>query len=45
VDGAFQDEFTGEPGLDFRRMSWPHGASGAARPAGLRFIGPTADDR
>lgn len=45
VDRAFRDEFTGEPGLDFRRMSWPHGASGAARPAGLRFIAPTADDR
>jgi hypothetical protein len=40
IDGAFVDEFTGEPGFDFRRMSWPHGGSGAARPAGLRFVAP-----
>lgn len=45
LDRAFLDEFTGEPGLDFRRMSWPHGPSGAARPAGLRFLAPTAADR
>jgi hypothetical protein len=45
LDRTFKDEFTGEPGLDFRRITWPHGPSGAARPAGLRFIAPVADDR
>lgn len=45
IDRVFKDEFSDEPGLDFRRMGWPHGASGAARPAGLRFIAPTGDDR
>jgi len=45
LDRAFVDELTGEPGLDFRRTSWPHGVSGAARPAGLRFIAPVDRDR
>jgi methanethiol oxidase len=45
IDGAFRDELSGDPGLDFRRAEWPHGRSGAARPAGLRFVVPLPPDR
>ena len=38
IDGAFQDELTGEVGVSFERASWPHGATGSARPAGLLFV-------
>lgn len=37
IDTAFRDELTGEVGVDFNRTRWPHGESGAARPAGLLF--------
>jgi DNA-binding beta-propeller fold protein YncE len=40
LDGGFRDEFTGELGIDFGRMSWPHGGTGQARPAALRFVAP-----
>jgi hypothetical protein len=40
IDGAFQDEATGQVGVGFDRASWPHGATGEARPAGLLFITP-----
>jgi len=38
VDDAFRDETTDEVGLDFNRVKWPHGATGAARPRGLLFV-------
>ena len=38
IDGAFQDELTGEVGVSFERASWPHGDTGPARPAGLLFV-------
>jgi hypothetical protein len=38
VDGAFRDEFTDEVGVDFNRITWPHGDTGPARPAGLLFV-------
>ena len=38
IDPAFQDEYTGEVGVDFNRIRWPHGDSGAARPAGVLFV-------
>src|SRR5436190_1407209 len=38
IDGAFQDELTGEVGVSFERASWPHGETGPARPAGLLFV-------
>jgi hypothetical protein len=40
IDGAFQDERTGEVGVAFDRPGWPHGETGAARPAGLLFVTP-----
>jgi selenium binding protein SBP56 len=40
IDGAFQDERTGEVGVTFERASWPHGETGPARPAGLLFVTP-----
>lgn len=43
LDRAFAAEAGGEPGLDFRRDTWPHGDTGEARPAGLRFIAPIAE--
>ncbi len=44
LDTAFQDEFTGEVGVDFNRIHWPHGDTGPARPAGLLFVTPAPDD-
>jgi hypothetical protein len=38
LDTAFRDEGTGAVGVDFNRATWPHGATGPARPAGLLFI-------
>jgi hypothetical protein len=40
IDGAFQDEATGEVGVAFERASWPHGGTGAARPSGMLFVTP-----
>jgi hypothetical protein len=40
IDPAFQDEITGEVGVAFDRARWPHGATGAARPAALLFVTP-----
>jgi hypothetical protein len=40
IDGAFQDERTGEVGVAFDRASWPHGEAGPARPSGLLFVTP-----
>jgi len=40
IDGAFQDELSGEVGVSFERASWPHGETGPARPAGLLFVTP-----
>jgi hypothetical protein len=38
LDTAFRDEATGVVGVDFNRTTWPHGATGPARPAGLLFV-------
>ena len=38
LDTAFRDEATGVVGIDFNRATWPHGATGPARPAGLLFV-------
>jgi hypothetical protein len=38
LDTAFRDEATGTVGVDFNRTTWPHGATGPARPAGLLFV-------
>ncbi|HYR96767.1 MAG TPA: selenium-binding protein SBP56-related protein, partial [Candidatus Binatus sp.] len=40
IDGAFQDERTGEVGVSFDRPSWPHGETGPARPTGVLFVTP-----
>jgi len=40
IDGAFQDELTGEVGVGFDRSSWPHGGTGPARPTGMLFVTP-----
>ena len=40
IDGAFQDERTGEVGVSFDRPGWPHGETGPARPTGLLFVTP-----
>jgi hypothetical protein len=40
IDDAFRDETSGTVGVDFNRTRWPHGESGAARPAGLVFVAP-----
>jgi hypothetical protein len=40
LDAAFQDETTGEVGVSFDRTHWPHGDTGAARPAALLFVTP-----
>jgi hypothetical protein len=40
IDGAFQDEDTGEVGVGFERAGWPHGGTGAARPTGMLFVTP-----
>ncbi|HEU5108402.1 MAG TPA: hypothetical protein VFT95_07575 [Micromonosporaceae bacterium] len=45
LDGAFRDELTGEPCVDFDRDRWPHGATGWARPHGLLFAVAAADVR
>lgn len=40
IDGAFRDETTQEVGVSFDREAWPHGRTGAARPAALAFLAP-----
>ena len=40
VDQAFRDEQTAAVGVDFGRTTWPHGASGPARPHGVLFVAP-----
>jgi hypothetical protein len=40
IDTAFQDETTGEVGVDFDRPRWPHGDTGPARPAAVLFVTP-----
>lgn len=40
LDGAFQDERSGEVGVSFERPGWPHGETGPARPAGLLLVTP-----
>jgi hypothetical protein len=37
-DGAFRDQQSGEPGVDFARSTWPHGKTGPARPRALLFV-------
>ncbi|WP_201787147.1 selenium-binding protein SBP56-related protein [Actinoplanes sp. TFC3] len=37
IDQRFRDEFTGQPCLQFNRTTWPHGATGFARPHGVLF--------
>src|SRR5262249_7764844 len=39
IDPAFQDEYTGEVGVDFNRIPWPH-ATTPPPPAGLLFVTP-----
>lgn len=43
-DTAFRDETTDEVGVDFDRTSWPHGDTGPARPRGLLFVAPPAEE-
>jgi hypothetical protein len=38
IDTAFRDELSGEVGVGFNRVRWPHGETGGARPAGLLFV-------
>jgi hypothetical protein len=40
LDGAFVDERSGEVGVSFERPAWPHGGTGAARPAGVLLVTP-----
>jgi hypothetical protein len=40
LDGAFVDESAREVGVRFDRQRWPHGDTGAARPAALLFVAP-----
>ncbi len=44
VDSTFRDELTGGIGVDFGRSTWPHGQTGAARPHGVLFVAPIADE-
>ena len=37
VDERFRDAGSERPGVDFGRVEWPHGSSGAARPHGSVF--------
>ena len=37
LDEAFRDPGSAEPGVNFNRASWPHGASGDAVPHGVVF--------
>jgi hypothetical protein len=37
IDEKFRDENDGLPGVNFNRLSWPHGNSGNAKPHGLVF--------
>jgi hypothetical protein len=39
-DKAFRDEIKGSVGVNFGRRRWPHGATGAARPAAMLFVAP-----
>lgn len=45
LDQTFRDELTGTPGVDFGRGTWPHGATGPARPHGMLFLAPASDAR
>ena len=38
IDTSFRDEATDQVGIDFDRVKWPHGTTGAARPRGLLFV-------
>jgi hypothetical protein len=38
VDKSFKDEFTGQPGVDFNRKSWPQGDFGNAKPHSELFV-------
>jgi hypothetical protein len=40
LDDRFRDEHTGDVGASFDRDSWPHGATGPARPHGVVFVAP-----
>lgn len=40
IDAGFRDEQAGGIGVGFDRASWPHGRTGAARPAALLFVAP-----
>jgi hypothetical protein len=39
-DRTFRDEHTKTVGVDFNRAAWPHGRTGAARPAAVLFVAP-----
>ncbi|ALG14647.1 hypothetical protein [Kibdelosporangium phytohabitans] len=43
LDAAFKDEFTGQPGINFNRKQWPHGAFGNAKPHSELFVIADAD--
>lgn len=45
VDTDFRDEHTRQPCVGFDRASWPHGATGDARPHGVLFAVADADVR
>ena len=40
LDESFRDPGSDEPGVSFRRTSWPHGPAGPARPHGAVFSRP-----
>ncbi|MCE7006661.1 selenium-binding family protein [Kibdelosporangium philippinense] len=43
LDTAFKDEFSGQPGINFNRKQWPHGAFGNAKPHSELFVIADAD--
>ena len=45
VDTSFRDEFTGQPGINFNRTSWPHGNFGNAKPHSELFVVADSDVR
>jgi hypothetical protein len=38
IDKSFRDEFTGEVGISFNRLNWPHGPFGDAKPHSELFV-------
>lgn len=38
MDRSFRDEIDGEVGINFNRISWPHGDTGFAAPHGVVFV-------